>query len=122
MGCMMQPVLWLVLAAIHAIPALALFRPATLTMLYRLQPDNPLFLLMHHRAGLFLAVFAVCLWAAWRPEARQAAGIVAAISMVTFLWLYWRSGAPAPLRTIALVDLAGLPVLAFALWGAFRPS
>ena len=119
---MLQPIAWILLAFVHAMPALAFFRPATLTALYGVQPDDRLFLLMHHRAGLFLAVFSVCLWAAWRPEARQAAGIVTAISMLTFLWLYWRSGAPAPLRTIALVDLAGLPVLAFVLWGAFRTS
>lgn len=119
---MLQPIAWVVLAIVHVMPAIAFVRPAMLTTLYGIQPDDRLFLLMHHRAGLFLAVFAVCLWAAWRPEARQAAGIVTTISMVTFLWLYWRSGAPAPLRTIALVDLVGMPFLAFALWGAFRPT
>jgi hypothetical protein len=103
-------------------PALAFFRPATLTALYGIRADNPLFMLMHHRAALFLAVFVACLWAAWRPEARQLAGIVTAISMLGFLWLYWRAGAPPALRTIALVDLIGLPFLTFALWGAFRPS
>ena len=45
-----------------------------------------------------------------------------AISMIGFLWLYWRAGSPTPLRTIALVDLIGMPFLAYALWGAFRPS
>lgn len=117
---MLQPIAWLVLAAVHLMPALAFFRPATLTALYRIQPDNPLYLLMHHRAALFLAVFVACLWAAWRPEARQLAGVVTSISMLGFLWLYWRAGSPAPLRTIALVDLAGLPFLGLALWGAFR--
>jgi hypothetical protein len=119
---MLQPIAWIVLALVHMMPAIAFFRPATLTALYGIRPDDRLFLLMHHRAGLFLAVFALCLWAASKPEARQAAGIVTAISMVTFLWLYWRSGAPAPLRTIALVDLAGLPFLVVAMWGAFRPT
>lgn len=119
---MLQPIAWIVLALVHLMPALAFFRPATLTGLYGIRPDNPLFLLMHHRAALFMAVFVACLWAAWRPEARQLAGIVTAISMLGFLWLYWRAGAPPPLRTIALVDLIGLPFLAFALWGAFKPS
>ena len=119
---MMQPISWIALALVHLMPALAFFRPATLTALYGIRADNPLFLLMHHRAALFLAVFVACLWAAWRPDARQLAGIVTAISMLGFLWLYWRAGAPTALRTIALVDLIGLPFLAFALWGAFRPS
>ena len=70
----MQPILWLILAAIHAMPALAFFRPATLTSLYRLQPDNPLFLLMQHRAGLFVAVFVACAYAAFIPEGRRAGG------------------------------------------------
>ncbi|MFN9634225.1 MAG: hypothetical protein ACK554_12420 [Erythrobacteraceae bacterium] len=117
---MMQLILWLILAAIHAMPALALFRPATLTTLYRLQPDNPLFLLMQHRAGLFFAVFVASIWAAFVPEGRRLAVLVVGISMVSFLVLYWKAGSPAPLRKIAQVDLLGLPVLAGVVWLAFR--
>jgi hypothetical protein len=117
---MMQPILWLILAAIHAMPALAFFRPATLTSLYRLQPDNPLFLLMHHRAGLFVGVFAACVFAAFVPEGRRLAVLVVGISMVSFLALYWHAGSPPALKRIALVDLAGLPVLAGVAWFAFR--
>lgn len=118
---MLQPILWLVLAAIHAIPALALFRPATLTTLYHIEPDSPLFLLMHHRAALFFAVFVACVWAAIMPEGRRLAVLLVGISMISFLVLYWSAGSPAPLRRIATVDLAGLPVLAGVAWLAFRP-
>lgn len=102
-------------------PALALFRPATLTTLYGIAADNPLFLLMQHRAALFLAVFVACIWAAFVPEGRRLAVLVVAISMVSFLALYWMAGSPAPLKRVALVDLAGLPVLAGVAWLAFRP-
>ena len=119
---MLQPILWLILAAIHALPALAFFRPAGLAQLYGIAADNPLFLLMQHRAALFLAVFAACVWAAFVPEGRRLASLVVAISMVSFLALYWMAGSPAPLRRIAIVDLAGLPVLAFAAFLAFRPA
>ena len=118
---MLQSALWLVLAAIHAMPALALFRPATLTTLYGIAADNPLFLLMQHRAALFLAVFAACVWAAFVPEGRRLAVIVVGISMLSFLALYWMAGSPAPLKRIALVDLVGLPFLAGVAWLAFRP-
>ena len=118
---MMQPILWLILAAIHAMPALAFFQPATFTTLYRIQPDNPLFLLMHHRAGLFVAVFVACVFAAFVPEGRRLAVLVVGISMVSFLLLYWQAGSPPPLRKIAQVDIIGLPVLAAAAWFAFRP-
>ncbi|MEL7217574.1 MAG: phosphopantetheine adenylyltransferase [Pseudomonadota bacterium] len=117
---MLQPILWLILASIHAIPALALFRPATLTALYGVAADSSLFLLMQHRAALFLAVFIACVWAAFVPEGRRLAVLVVSISMVSFLVLYWQSGSPAPLQRIALVDLAGLPVLVGVAWLAFR--
>ena len=118
---MLKSALWLVLAVIHAMPALALFRPSTLTTLYGIAADNPLFLLMQHRAALFLAVFAACIWAAFVPEGRKLAVIVVGISMLSFLSLYWMGGAPAALRRIALVDLAGLPFLVGVAWLAFRP-
>lgn len=118
---MLQPILWLVLAAIHAMPALALFRPATLTTLYGVTADSPLFLLMQHRAALFLAVFAACVWAVFVPEGRKLAVLVVGISMISFLVLYASAGAPEPFKRIALVDLAGLPVLAGVAWLAFRP-
>ena len=118
---MLQLILWLVLAAIHAMPALALFRPATLTTLYGVTADSPLFLLMQHRAALFLAVFAACVWAAFVPEGRKLSVVVVGISMVSFLVLYASAGSPEPLKRIAVVDLAGLPVLAGVAWLAFRP-
>lgn len=101
-------------------PALAFFRPATLTTLYRITPDNPLFLLMQHRAALFLAVVAACLWAAFVPEGRRLAVLVVGISMVSFLALYWLAGSPPTLKRIALVDLLGLPALVGVAWLAFR--
>lgn len=117
---MLQPIFWLILAAIHAMPALALFRPATLTALYGIAPTDPLFLLMQHRAALFFAVFAACVFAAFVQEGRRLAVLVVGISMVSFLALYWLAGSPAPLKRIAVVDLAGLPVLAGVAWMAFR--
>jgi hypothetical protein len=116
---MLQLISWLTLAAVHALPALAFFRPATLTTLYRLEANNPLFLLMHHRAALFVAVFALCLWSAFDSQPRRAAVVVTAISMLSFLLLYFMAGSPKPLKTIATVDLIGLPFLAFVAWKAF---
>ena len=117
---MLQPILWLLLAAIHVLPALAFLRPAGLTSLYGLAPDNPLFLLMQHRAALFLAVFVACLFAAFVPEGRRLATLVVGISMVSFLVLYWAAGSPSSLQRIAIVDLAGLPVLLAVAWFAWR--
>lgn len=116
---MLDSILWLILAAIHATPAIAFFRPALMATMYRMQPDNPLFLLMRHRAALFVVVLVVALWAAVDPATRRLAVVAVAISMVSFLGLYWRAGSPTALRPIARVDLVGLPVLALAAWRAF---
>lgn len=116
---MIERLAWIALAVVHLMPALAFFRPSLLTQLYRLQPDNPLFLLMQHRAALFVVILVASLWAAFDPKSRQLASVAVAISMVSFLWLYWQAGSPAPLRKIAMVDLIGLPVLLYVSWKAF---
>jgi hypothetical protein len=116
---MLQPISWLILAAIHAIPALALFRPALITKLYRVDANSPLFILFQHRAALFLAILFICVWAAFDPDSRRMASVAVAISMVSFLILWRLAGSPPPLRTIAMTDLIGLPFLAFVMWTAF---
>jgi hypothetical protein len=116
---MLQPISWLILAAIHFMPALAFFRPATMTTMYRLDSANPLFLLMHHRAALFVTVFLLCLWSAFDAQPRRAAVLVVAFSMLSFLYLYYMNGSPKPLKTIAKVDLIGLPFLVYVSWKAF---
>lgn len=119
---MAAAICWGVLAAIHALPALALFRPALIQRLYGVEPGSHLVLLLQHRAALFLVIVVACAWAAVRPETRQLAAASVGLSMLSFLLLYWSSGSPPALRGIALGDLAGLPFLAFAAWRAFRPG
>jgi hypothetical protein len=108
---------WLLLALIHALPAIALIRPSLLTMLYGVEPTSPTYTLLWHRAAVILLI---CCWAAFRPEVRQLAAVSVAISMVGFLIIYWVQGMPADLRTIAIADLVGLPALAFVGCSAFR--
>jgi hypothetical protein len=117
---MLQPICWLILAAIHATPALAVVRPSLLMKLYRLPPESPLFLLMQHRAALFAAVVATCLIAAFHPPSRPLAAVVTSISMGSFLVLYALAGQPAALRTIARVDLFGMIPLAIVAFLAIR--
>ena len=108
------------LAVIHALPALALFRPALISELYGVEAGSSTFLLLHHRAALLLVIFFICAWAIFRPETRQLAAASVGISMLSFLLLYWLGGSPPTLRSIAIGDLIGLPFLAFAGWQAFR--
>lgn len=119
---MTATICWLVLALIHLLPATALFRPSLITSLYGADPNTATFLLLHHRAALFLAILIVCAWAAWRAEVRPLASVAVAVSMLSFLWLYVAAGQPPALRTIAMADLVGLLFLAVAAWLAFRPA
>lgn len=116
---MMIKVAWAILAAIHALPALALFRPSMIGKLYRIANDSPLFLLLQHRAALFLVIFLLCVWAAFDPASRRVASVGVGVSMITFLILFWSAGSPPALKTIAMTDLIGVPFLMFVSWKAF---
>jgi hypothetical protein len=113
-------VCWAFLGLLHAMPALALFRPALLEKMYGVAPGTDSFTLLHHRAALFLVVVVISVWAMLRPEVRALASIAVGISMVSFILVWWLSGASPGLRTIALADMIGLPVLLFVGWHAFR--
>lgn len=116
---MIERLAWGLLALVHITPALALFAPSLLTKLYGVKSGEPLFLLMHHRAALFFAVFVACIWCALDPMPRHLGVVVVAISMLSFLALYLASGSPPALKQIAIADLVGLPALAFVAWKAF---
>lgn len=110
---------WGLLVLIHATPAAVLFWPSLLSRLYGIEPSGDLGVLMAHRGALFLVVMAVCAYAAFEASARRTAGIVAAISVLSFLVLYARANFPAGLRSIAIGDLIALPPLALAVWSAW---
>lgn len=111
---------WLVLAAVHATPALVLFAPALTERLYGVAPGGTLGMLIVHRGALFLAVFAVAVLAAFDPGARRTASLVVAISLIAFLIVYVGGGSPkGPLRTVAIVDAVALPALAVVAWRAW---
>lgn len=116
---MVEAIVWVLLGVIHALPALAFLRPSLLTSLYGVDPGTTTFVLLHHRAALFVGVLVACLWAAVDPSVRQLVTVATGISMLTFLLLYIRAGSPPPLRSIAVADLIGLPLLLFAGSAAF---
>lgn len=116
---MIERLCYAALALIHLQPAVMLFRPQAIGKLYRIDAGGPLHALLHHRAALFGIVILVCLWAIVDPAVRRLAVAVIATSMLSFLAVYWQSGSPGALKSIALVDMAGLPLLAFAAWRAF---
>ena len=107
---------WIALALLHLAPALALFRPASMSTLYGLDAASPLLPLMQHRAALFACILIAATWATFDPGVRKLSVVIIGTSMLSFLALYFASGQPANLRTIAIADLAGIP---FLIWAAF---
>jgi hypothetical protein len=83
--------------------------------MYGVEEGGALGVVLTHRGVLFLAVAAVCAYAAFVPDGRRAASVVAAISVLGFLAIYARAGFPkGPLRPIALADAIALIPLAAA--------
>lgn len=116
---MIERAAWYFLALVHAAPALALFAPSLLTRFYDVHPADRLFLLMQHRSALFLAMVVACIWCAIEPGPRKLCAIIMALSMLSFLALYFANGSPAGLKQIAMTDLIGIPALAFVAWKAY---
>ena len=113
---------WILLAAIHAPPAMAALMPGMMGKLYGVAPQGEVGLMLAHRACLFLAVAFGCLWGALDAEARRPLSVIVMISIVGFLILYIAAGTPpGPLRRIALVDAAALAPLAWVLLQAWGP-
>lgn len=112
---------WVLLALVHALPAAVLFVPALTQRLYSVEPAGEPGILIVHRGALFLAVVVAACYAAFEPGARRVASLVVGLSVVGFLFVYWRAGWPAgSLRTIAVVDLIALIPLVFVLYRAWR--
>ena len=112
---------WALLALAHVLPALVFFRPEMTSRLYDVAPTGDIGLLLVHRGALFAAICAAAIFALFDADARRLASLVLAISVIGFLVVYYRGGAPeGALRTIALVDGFALFPLAWVLWSAWR--
>lgn len=103
---------WLALVLVHTPPAIATFSPALRRRMYGVDEGGALGVILAHRGVLFLAVAAVCAYAAFFPDGRRAASIVAAISVIGFLLIYAAAKFPrGALRPIALADAIALAPL-----------
>jgi hypothetical protein len=112
---------WGLLMLAHLAPASVAFAPSLAARLYGVDPAGDLGIMITHRGALFLAISAACALAVIDAPARRALGVVVAISVIGFLVLYVRAGAPpGPLRKIAIVDAAALLPLAFVIAAAWR--
>lgn len=112
---------WLALVLVHTPPALATFSPGLRRRMYGVDENPQLSAILSHRGVLFFAVATVCAYAALAPEARRAASLVAAISVIGFLLIYAAARFPkGPLRPVAAADFIALIPLIAATVDAWR--
>ena len=114
-----------VLALVHAPAALGAVSSEALVALYgQVAADPAIRVMLQHRGALFALVTLATAVAVLRPGWRIPAAILAGWSMLSFLGIYFATGAPdGPLRKIALADgigIAVLSVLAIARWPGKR--
>lgn len=110
------PLCLLLLALIHALPAIGLLGPARLQQLYGVPVDGPeLELLLRHRAVLFGLLAALLAWAAFHPALHRLALLAALASVLSFVLLALALGPlNAALAGVLRVDRAALALLAAA--------
>lgn len=111
---------WAALALLHLMPALPLVRPSLIERLYGVPPEGDLGVLLIHRAALFGVVLIAACVSIVHVDSRKFASFLVAISMISFLVLYVRAGAPAgDLRKVAIADAVGLVPLGIVVWRAW---
>jgi hypothetical protein len=112
---------WGALAAIHILPALGLVSSMLRQRLYGMDPQGDLAILLSHRAVIFVAIVMASLVAAAFDTVRPVTAFFVSVSVVGFLFVYALGGMPAgPLRQVALVDTAALPLLVIVWIGLVR--
>ena len=109
-------VLFVLVGAIHLLPALGVFSVLRLEKGYGVQLGTAdLQLLMRHRAALFAVVAAVLMVAAFHPPLRMAAWWIGMFSMGSYVVLaFMASGLGQPLVRVAWADVFGMALLVLA--------
>lgn len=107
---------YLLAAAIKLAPLVGVLSNEVLLQLYAVPVDSAeLSLLLRHRAVLFGIVGGLLLAAAFMPRLRTQAGIAGIVSMLSFILLYWITGANNEnLQRVALIDSVVLVVFTIA--------
>ena len=78
--------------------------------------DNSLAILLRHRALLFGLIGGFVIYSVFNPQYQIASIVLAAISMLGYLYFFWSIGDSNPaLLKIAQADIVGIVLLTFAI-------
>lgn len=109
-------ILLLIVGTINFLPVIGVLSAETLSGAYSVDLiGNDIVILMRHRALLFGIVGGFTLYSVIKPSYQSAAIVMAAISMLGFLYFVWAAGDyNASMYKIAIIDLVGIICLAIA--------
>ncbi len=109
-------ILLIVVGVINFRPVFGVLSATNLEQAYSVElANNDLIILMRHRALLFGIVGGFVLLSVFVPSYQTPAMIMAAVSMIGFLYLAWAVGGyNDAISRIAMIDIAGIVCLALA--------
>ena len=109
-------ILLIVVGVINFLPVFAVLSATNLEQAYSVElANNDLIILMRHRALLFGIIGGFILFSVLAPSYQTPAMIMAAVSMIGFLYLAWTVGGyNDAISQIAMIDSAGIVCLALA--------
>jgi hypothetical protein len=109
-------ILLFVVGVINLLPVMGVLSVAKLSQAYAIALDsNDIVILMRHRALLFGIVGGFILYSLFVPGYQPAAMVMAAVSMVGYVFFLWQQGdSNAALRKVMVVDIVGILCLAGA--------
>jgi hypothetical protein len=101
---------------INFVPVLGVMSADKLSNAYSIElAGNDIIILMRHRALLFGIVGGFILYSVFNPSYQIAAMIMAAISMLGFLYFVWAVGDyNGAIAKVTIIDLVGIVILAIA--------
>lgn len=109
-------IILLIVGAINFLPVIGVLSAAKLSSAYSVDlVGNDIIILMRHRALLFGIVGGFVLFSVFKPAYQSVAIVMAAISMVGFLFFVWAAGDyNESISRIAMIDLIGIACLVLA--------
>ena len=106
-------ILLLIVGVINFLPVIGVLSADKLSGAYSIELiGNDIIILMRHRALLFGLVGGFILYSVFKPSYQSAAMVMAAVSMLGFLYFVWAAGDyNASISKIAMIDLVGIVCL-----------
>lgn len=98
---------------INFLPIIGILSLDKINQIYGLSvTDNNLEILLRHRALLFGLIGGFIIYSVFNPQLQKAAIILAAVSMIGYLFFFWSVGNSNPvLLKIAQIDIVGVVLL-----------